>query len=103
MTCPLTCELPPARENPGKSISKDQGVLQGNALHGPLTAKTHKARLQTPLERGSKAAEEAQSSKVHLVTRLLGDKTPFANHQRRVIQDPTPGLAKGNPPVQIAK
>ncbi|KAI0250317.1 hypothetical protein BJV78DRAFT_1321910 [Lactifluus subvellereus] len=53
-----------------------QKILQENALHGPRTAKTHKARLQTPLEGGSK---EAQSSKVDFITRPLGDKTPFAN------------------------
>ena len=43
-----------------------------------------------------------QSSKaiVNSVVRPLGDKTPFANRQRRVVQDPTPGPAKANLPVQ---
>jgi hypothetical protein len=43
-----------------------------------------------------------QSSKaiVNSVVRPLGDKTPFANRQRRVVLDPTPGPAKANLPVQ---
>ncbi|KAI0250315.1 hypothetical protein BJV78DRAFT_1219905 [Lactifluus subvellereus] len=97
---PLTASRPLHVKTPGRALQKARGILQENALHGPRTAKTHKARLQTPLEGGSK---EAQSSKVNLVTRPLGDKTPFANRQRRAIQDPTPGPAKGNPPVQTAK
>jgi len=46
--------------------------------------------------------KEVQSSKaiVNSVVRPLGDKTPFANRQRRVVQDPTPGLEKANLPVQ---
>ena len=46
-----------------------------------------------------------QSSKaiVNSVVRPLGDKTPFANRQRRVVQDPTPGPAKANLPVQEGK
>jgi len=34
------------------------------------------------------------------VVRPLGDKTPFANRQRRGIQDPTPGPVKTNVPVR---
>jgi hypothetical protein len=49
--------------------------------------------------------KEVQSSKaiVNSVVRPLGDKTPFANRQRRVVQDPTPGPAKANLPVQDGK
>ena len=97
---PLTANRPLQVKTPGRALQKARGILQENALHCPPTAKAQKAWLQTPLERGSK---EAQSSKVHLVTRPLGDKTPFANRQRRAIQDLTPGPAKENPLVQIAK
>jgi hypothetical protein len=43
-----------------------------------------------------------QSSKavVNSIVRPLGDKTPFANRQWRVIRDPTPGPAKANSLVQ---
>ena len=43
-----------------------------------------------------------QSSKaiVNSVVRPLGDKTPFANRQRRVVQDLTPGPAKAKLPAQ---
>ena len=46
-----------------------------------------------------------QSSKAILnsVVRPLGDKTPFANRQRRLVQVPTPGPAKANLPVQDEK
>jgi hypothetical protein len=46
-----------------------------------------------------------QSSKavVNSVVRPLGDKTPFANRQRHVVQEPTPGPAKANLPVQDEK
>ena len=46
--------------------------------------------------------KEVQSSKavVNSVVRPLGDKTPFANRQWRVVQDPTPGPAKAKPLVQ---
>ena len=46
-----------------------------------------------------------QSSKalVNSVVRPLGDKTPFANRQRHLVQDPTPGPAKANLPVQDEK
>jgi hypothetical protein len=49
--------------------------------------------------------KEAQSSKatVNSVVRPLGDKTPFANRQRRVVQDPTRGPEKANLPVQGEK
>jgi hypothetical protein len=49
-----------------------------------------------------KLLKEAQSSKavVHSIVRPLGDKTPFANRQRRVLLDATPGPAKVNLPVQ---
>ena len=49
--------------------------------------------------------KEVQSSKaiVNSVVRPLGDKTPFANRQLRVVQDPTPGPAKANLPVQDEK
>jgi hypothetical protein len=41
-----------------------------------------------------------QSSKAIVNSvRPLGDKTPFANRQRRVVQNPTPGPAKANLPV----
>jgi len=46
-----------------------------------------------------------QSSKaiVSSVVRPLGDKTPFSNRQHLVVQDPTPGPAKANLPVQDEK
>lgn len=49
--------------------------------------------------------KEVQSSKaiVNSVVRPLGDKTPFANRQRRVVQEPTPGPAKAALPVQDEK
>lgn len=49
--------------------------------------------------------KEVQSSKaaVNLVVRPLGDKTPFANRQWRVIQDSTPGPVKANPAAQEEK
>jgi hypothetical protein len=98
---PLTANRPLHVKTPGRALQKVRGILQENAPHGPRTAaRTDKARLQTPLGGGSK---EAQPSKTNLVTRPLGDKTPFANRQRHALQDRTPGLAKGNPPVQNTK
>lgn len=46
-----------------------------------------------------------QSSKaiVNSVVRPLGDKTPFSNRQRLVVQDLAPGPAKANLPVQDEK
>ncbi len=48
---------------------------------------------------------EVQSSKavVNSTVRPLGDKTPFANRQRRVLQESTPGPAKANLPVENEK
>jgi hypothetical protein len=88
---PLTANRPLHAKTPGRALQKARGILQENALHGPLTARKHKVRLQTPPEDGSK---EAQPSKANLVTRPLGDKTPFANRQCRTLQDPTPGPVK---------
>jgi len=49
--------------------------------------------------------KEVQFSKiaVNSVARPLGDKTPFANRQRRVIHDPTPGPVKANPAARDEK
>lgn len=46
--------------------------------------------------------KDVQSSKaiVNSVVRPLGDKTPFANRQWRMIQDPTPGPEKAKPLTQ---
>ena len=40
---------------------------------------------------------------VNSIARPLGDKTPFANRQRQVIQGPTPGPAKANKPTLDGK
>jgi len=100
---PLTASRPLHTKTPGRALQRARGILQENALQGPRTAKTHRVQLQTPSRGPSqKLFKEAQSSKavVHSVVRPLGDKTPFANRQRRVIQDATPGPAKLNLPVQ---
>jgi hypothetical protein len=98
---PLTANRPLHVKTPGRALQKVSGILQENAPRGPGTAaRIHKARLQTPLRGGS---WETQPSKATFVTRPLGDKTPFANHQRRALQDRTPGPAKGKPPVQTTK
>jgi hypothetical protein len=92
---PLTANRPLHVKTPGRALQKARGPLQENALPGSHTARVvHKVRLQTPLGGGSK---DVQASKANTVTRPLGDKTPFANRQRRVIQDRTPGHAKQTP------
>ncbi|KAN0116326.1 hypothetical protein V8E52_005945 [Russula decolorans] len=97
---PLTASRPSHARTPGKALQKARGILQENALQAPHTAKTLAVQLQTPL----KAPKEVQSSKaiVNSVVRPLGDKTPFANRQRRVVQA-TPGPTKANLPVQDEK
>jgi len=100
---PLTASRPLHARTPGKALQKARGILQENALQAPRTAKTLRVQLQTPLKGSSrKAPKEVQSSKaiVNSVVRPLGDKTPFSNRQRLVVQDPTPGPAKANLPVQ---
>jgi hypothetical protein len=121
---PLTASRPSHARTPGKALQKARGILQENALQAPHTAKTLAVQLQTPLKgrysfqnsishpiqssylnAGSrKAPKEVQSSKaiVNSVVRPLGDKTPFANRQRRVVQA-TPGPTKANLPVQDEK
>jgi hypothetical protein len=92
---PLTANRPLHVKTPGRALQKARGTRQENAPPGSHTARVvHKVRLQTPLGGGSK---EVQASKANVVARPLGDKTPFANRQRRVIQDRTPGCAKQTP------
>ncbi|KAH9961578.1 hypothetical protein BC827DRAFT_1202994 [Russula dissimulans] len=102
---PLAASRPLHTKTPSRALQTARGILQENALHGHRTAKAHRVKLQTPSRGGSpkssrKLPKGAQPSKaaVNYVTRPLGDKTPFANRQRR-IQDPTPGPAKENPPA----
>jgi hypothetical protein len=106
---PLTASRPLHVKTPGKALQNARGILQENALQGLRTVKTQKVplKLQSPHEGGSpksrKPPKDAQSAKkVKLIARPLGDKTPFTNRQRRVILDPTPGPAKGKPPVRDA-
>lgn len=108
---PLTANRPLHVKTPGKAPQKVRGILQENALQGLRTVKAQKVslELQSPHGGGSpksrKPPKDAQSSKgasVKLIARPLGDKTPFANRQRRIILDPAPGPAKGKPPARDA-
>ncbi|KAH9972444.1 hypothetical protein BGW80DRAFT_1314525, partial [Lactifluus volemus] len=68
---------------PGKSNPKSWSILQENAPPGSHAARVvHKVWLHTLLGDGSK---EVQALKANLVTRPLGDETPFSNCQRRVL------------------
>ncbi|KAI9507415.1 hypothetical protein F5148DRAFT_981445 [Russula earlei] len=97
---PLTANRPLHTKTPGRALQKARGILQENAFQGPSTAKTQRVQLQTPSkELSKKPPRGSQSLKavVDTVVRPLGDKTPFVNRQRRVIQELNPGPAKGNP------
>ncbi|KAI0301019.1 hypothetical protein B0F90DRAFT_373954 [Multifurca ochricompacta] len=99
---PLIASHPLHTRTPGRALQKAKGILQENAPHGPRTVKTHKVHLQSPLGGGSpksrKLSKQLLSSKgpSTVVARPLGDKTPFANRQRRIIDDSSPGATSGN-------
>jgi len=118
---PLTANRPLHTKTPGRALQKARGILQENTLHGPRTVKTLRVQLQTPSKGGSPSTKmslqpihishlSVGSSKKLLkethpktaansVARPLGDKTPFANRQRRAVNDPTPCPTKSNPPT----
>ncbi|KAI0267122.1 hypothetical protein BC834DRAFT_923747 [Gloeopeniophorella convolvens] len=99
---PLTANRPLHTKTPGRAIQKARSALQENALlPGSRTAKALKVQLQTPLKDGSplksrKPSKDAQFSKnaATTIARPLGDKTPWANRQRIVEQESSPGPAK---------
>ncbi|KAI0692041.1 hypothetical protein BC835DRAFT_90395 [Cytidiella melzeri] len=83
---------------PAEALLKSRGALQENTIRRgskTVNGKSRAVLLRTPQNPTSLRKKGLQSAKPTLViTRPLGDKTPFPNRQAQALQTPAPQAAK---------